>query len=200
MVCVQNQAPAPGSALGTSLVRVHHSAQLSQFLADNNITRRKSSAGYAQSNGAVEKAVQSFKRLYEKKEHEGASWEEEWALCRDTPQEPGQLSPARLWLGRPVCHSRWFSPVMPSNLDSLEEAKESYRKRQEGYCRQDDPGNLFKHPKVKWSPRSGSRILMADRGGSKMKDMQVVVLTVSPSDHSCRVQRDVDNCTFFVEP
>ena len=63
MVCVQNQAPAPGSALGTSLVRVHHSAQLSQFLADNNITRRKSSAGYAQSNGAAEKAVAAKEAL-----------------------------------------------------------------------------------------------------------------------------------------
>ena len=39
------------------------SEQFSQFLADNNITRRKSLAGYLQSNGVAEKAVQSLKRL-----------------------------------------------------------------------------------------------------------------------------------------
>ena len=39
------------------------SAEFDQFLADNNITRRKSSAEYHQSNGAVERAAQSFKRL-----------------------------------------------------------------------------------------------------------------------------------------
>ena len=72
------------------------SADFSQFLADNNITRRKSSARYPQSNGAAERAVRSFKTLYEKKEHEELPWEEAWALWRDTPQEPGQLSPARL--------------------------------------------------------------------------------------------------------
>ena len=50
------------------------SAEFSQFLADNNITRRKSSAGYPQSNGAAERAVRSFKTLYEKKEHEESPW------------------------------------------------------------------------------------------------------------------------------
>ena len=31
-----------------------------------------------------------------------------------------------------------------------------------------------------------------------MKDTPAVVLTVSPSDRSCRVQRDVDNRTFLL--
>ena len=80
------------------------SAEFSQFLAGNNITLRKSSAGYPQSNGAAERAVRSFKKLYEKKEREVLPWEETWALWRDTPQEPDQLSPARLWFGCPVRH------------------------------------------------------------------------------------------------
>ena len=87
---------------------------------------------------------------------------------------------------------------MPSNPDTLEEAKENYRKRQEGYRRRDDPDNLFKHPRVKWFPRPGSRVLMADRRGLRVKDVQAVVLTVSPSDRSCRVQRDVDNRMFLL--
>ena len=87
---------------------------------------------------------------------------------------------------------------MPSNPDTLEEAKENYRKRQEGYRRSDDPGNLYKHPSVKWSPRPGSRVLMADRGGLHVKDVQAVVLTVSPSDRNCRVQQDSDNRTFLL--
>ena len=36
--------------------------EFNEFLSDNHITRRKSSAGYPQSNGAAERAVQSFKR------------------------------------------------------------------------------------------------------------------------------------------
>ena len=122
------------------------SAEFSQFLADNNINRYKSSAGYPQSNGAAEKAVQSFKKLYEKKEREGTPWEEAWVLWRDTPQEPGQLSPARLWFGCPVRHPLWFSPAMLSNQDTLEEEKENFCKRQESYQHQDDLGNFFKHP------------------------------------------------------
>ena len=102
------------------------SVEFSQFLVDNNITRRKSSAGYPQSNGAAEKAVQSFKKLYAKKERDGSPWEEAWALWRDTPKEPRQLSPAQLWFGRPVRHPRWFSPAMPSNPNTLEEANENF--------------------------------------------------------------------------
>ena len=173
-------------------------AEFSQFLSDNNITRCKSSAAYPQSNGAAEKAVQSFKRLYEKKEQEGTPWVEVWALWRDTPQESGQLLLARLWFGCPVRHPRWFSPAMPSNPDTFEEAKENYCKLQEGYRCRDDPGNLFKHPAVKWVLRPGSRVLMADRHGSKVKDIPAVVLTVSPSDRSCRVQRDTDNHMFLL--
>ena len=37
------------------------SAEFDGFLEDNKVTRRKSSAGYPQSNGAAERAVQSFK-------------------------------------------------------------------------------------------------------------------------------------------
>ena len=151
------------------------SAEFSRFLADNNITCRKSSAGHPQSNGAAEKAVQSFKRLYLKKEHEGSPWEEAWSLWRDTPQEPGQLSPACLWFGRSVRHPRWFSPPMPSNQDSLEEAKENVHKHQEGYRRSDNPGNLYKHPPVKWTPRPGARVLMTDRDWSRVKDVGAVV-------------------------
>ena len=44
------------------------SVEFSLFLADNNNTRRKLSAVHPQSNGAAEKAVQSSKKLYEKKE------------------------------------------------------------------------------------------------------------------------------------
>ena len=129
---------------------------------------------------AAEKAVQSFKKLYEKKERDGTPWEEAWALWRDTPQEPGHISPARLWFGRPVHHPWWFSPAMPSNPDTLEEAKENFRKRKEGYRRRDNSGNLFKHPAVKWAPRPGSRVLMAGRRGTRVKDTPAVVLTVSP--------------------
>ena len=70
-------------------------AEFDQFLSDNNIRKRRSSAGYPQSNGVAEKAVQSFKRLYEKKERDNEPWPWPWALWRDTPQEPGQLSPER---------------------------------------------------------------------------------------------------------
>ena len=59
----------------------------------------KSSAWYPQSNGAAERAVQSFKRLYSKKEINGTPWESAWALWRDRPQEPGQLLSARLLFG-----------------------------------------------------------------------------------------------------
>ena len=53
-------------------------AELDEFLANNSITRRKSSMGYPQSNGVEERAVQSFKRLYAKKELYGKPWEGVW--------------------------------------------------------------------------------------------------------------------------
>ena len=56
------------------------SAEFDEFIANNNITRLKSSAGYLQSNKAAERAVQSFKRLYAKKEVDGTPWEGAWAL------------------------------------------------------------------------------------------------------------------------
>ena len=87
---------------------------------------------------------------------------------------------------------------MPSNPDTLEEAKENFRKRQEGYRRSDDPHNLYKHPRIKRTPRPGSRVLKADREGSSVKDVQAVVLTVSPSDRSCRVRRDGYNRMFLL--
>ena len=59
-------------------------AEFDQFLADNGITRRLSSAGYPQSNGAAERAVQSFRDLYRNKEADGEEWQAAWALWRDT--------------------------------------------------------------------------------------------------------------------
>ena len=109
--------------------------------------------GYPQSNGAAERAVQSFKNLYKKKEEDGEPWQAAWPLWRDTPQQPGQLSPARLWYGRAIRHPRWFSPEMPSSPDTLAEARENFRKRQEAYRRHDDGDNPFKHPEPKWTPR-----------------------------------------------
>ena len=164
------------------------SAEFDEFLANNNITRRSLSAGYPQSNGAAERAVQRFKRLYATKEVDGVPWEEAWTLWRDTPQEPGQLSPARLWFGRPVRHPRWFSPAIPPNPDTLADAKEKFHKRQEGYRQRDDPDNLYKHPVVKWIPRPGSRVLMGKRRGARVKDDPALVLTINPLDRSCRVQ------------
>ena len=174
------------------------SAEFNDFLEANRITRRKSSAGYPQSNGAAERAVQSFKRLYGKKVLDGMPWEGAWALWRDTPQQPGQLSPARLWFGRPIHHPGWYSPQMPSNPDTLAEAQENFRKRQEGYRKRDEAGNLFKHPKITWTPRPGSRVLMEERKKPFLKKDSAVVLSVNPSDRSCRVQRDSDNRTFLL--
>ena len=39
---------------------------------------------------------------------------------------------------------------------------------------------------------------MSDRDGSRVKDVAAVVLTVSPSDRSCRVRRDWDGRTFLL--
>ena len=39
---------------------------------------------------------------------------------------------------------------------------------------------------------------MADRRGSKVKDTPAVVLTISPSDRSCWVQRDINNRMFLL--
>ena len=80
----------------------------------------------------------------------------------------------------------------------MEEAKENFRKRQEGYRRSNDPSNLYKHPPVKWTPRPGARVLMTDRDGSRVKDVGAVVLTVSPSDRSCRVRCNFDGRTFLL--
>ena len=87
---------------------------------------------------------------------------------------------------------------MPSSPDTLAEAKENFRKRHEAYKRQDDGDNLHKHLVPKWTPRPGSRVLMEGRTTPGVKDIPAVVLSISPSDRSCRVQRDSDNRTFLL--
>ena len=119
-------------------------------------------------------------------------------MWRDTPQQPVQLSPTRLWYGRPIRHPRWFSPEMPSNPDTLAEARENFQKRQEAYKRRDDGDNPYRHLVPKWTPRPGSRVLMGGRTTPRVKDTLAVVLLISPSDRSCRVMRDSDNRTFLL--
>ena len=132
------------------------------------------------------------------KERDNKPWQGEWALWKDTPQEPGQLSPARLWYGGPIWHLRWFNPEMPSNPDTWAEVKENFQKRQEASRCHDSPDNLFKHLEVKWSPRPSSRVLMGNRSNPRLKDSPAIVLSVNPSDRSCRVWRDLDNRTFLL--
>ena len=174
------------------------SAEFDPFLTDNGITRRWSSAGYLQSNGAAEGAVQSFKDLYKRKKADGETWQAAWVLWRDTPQQPGKLSPAQLWYGRPIRHPRWFSPEMPSNPDTLAEARENFQKRQEAYRRRDNGDAPYKLPVPMWTPRPGSRVLMGSRTTPRVKDTPAVVLSISPSDRSCRVISDSDNRTFLL--
>ena len=79
------------------------SAEFNQFLADNIITRCNSLAGYPQSNGAAERAVQSFKRLYAKKEIGGILWEGAWALWRHTPRARAVIAlPSVVWTPHPT--------------------------------------------------------------------------------------------------
>ena len=82
------------------------------FLEKKGITCLLSSAGNPQSNGLSEKVVQSFKRLYNKKLDEDLPWKEAWALWKDSPQQPGQLSPTRLWFRRPLRHPGWFTATI----------------------------------------------------------------------------------------
>ena len=87
---------------------------------------------------------------------------------------------------------------MPSSPDTLAEARENFRKRQEAYRRRDDGDNPYKHLVPKWTPRPGFRVLMSGRTTPGVKDTLAVVLSISPSDRSCRVQRDSDNRTFLL--
>ena len=87
---------------------------------------------------------------------------------------------------------------MPSSPDTLAEAKENFWKKHEAYKRRGDGDNLHKHPVPKWTPRPGSRVLIEGRTTPGMKDIPAVVLSISLSDRSCRVQHDSDNCTFLL--
>ena len=87
---------------------------------------------------------------------------------------------------------------MPLSQDMLAEAKENFWKRNEAYKRQDDGGNLHKHPVPKWTPRPGSRVLMEGRTTPGMKNVLAVVFSISLSDRSYRVQRNSDNRTFLL--
>ena len=69
---------------------------------------------------------------------------------------------------------------MPSSPDTLAEARENFRKRQEAYRRRDDGDNPYKHPVPKWTPRPGSRVLMGGRTTLGVKDTPAVVLSISP--------------------
>ena len=152
----------------------------------------------AQSNGVAEIAFQSFKMLYVKKELDREPCDGACALWRNNPQEQGQLLSAWLWFVRPIRHPQGFSSEMTSNPDTLEEARKNFCKRQKGYRRQDDPDNIYNHPVVTWTLRPGSLVLMCKRRRARVKVDQAMVLTVSPSDCSCRVQRESNNHTFLL--
>ena len=88
-------------------------------------------------------------------------------------------------------------PRGPSSPDTLAEAKENFRKRQEAYKRREDRANPYKHPVPKWTPRLGSQVLMEGQTTPGVKDSPAVVLSISPSGRSCRVLRNSDNRTFL---
>ena len=130
------------------------SAEFDEILANNNITRRRSSAGYPQSNGAAKMAVQSFKRLYKKKEVDKEPWQGAWALWRSTIPCP-------------------FLVWSPNTISTM--VLPGYFCGGQG-DRRDSPDKRFKHQEVKWSPRPGSRVLMGDHSNPRVKDSLGIVL------------------------
>ena len=165
------------------------------FLRENGILHRLSSPEHAQSNGVAEAAVKSFKRIWDRCLISGDDFIEAWSLYNDTPRIPGQLSPSRMWYGRPCRHPGWWTPPERSHKDTLVSAMESYIKSKESTkaYRPDAPSFSRLPPKLAVSV--GDHVLMRDKK-SKQYCIPAIVMSVSESGRAVRVRRS-DTGEFF---
>ena len=106
----------------------------------------------------------------------------------DTPREPGELSPSRMWFGRNVRHPMWYTPHEVSPADSLVAAQEAFIRRKEtskGY----NPSNpSFSRTHRPLDLFQGQHVLVQSKD-SREYSIPAVVMQLSNSGRAARVRR-----------
>ena len=164
------------------------------FLKENGIIHRLSSPEWAPSNGAAEAAVRSFKRIWYRCLSSGDDFVEAWSLYNDTPRQAGQLSPARLWYGRPVRHPGWWCPPERDPRDTLVAAQEAYIRSKESSKAYHPSAPAFSKVPPPLNVACGDHVLKRDKSGHF--SIPCIVMAVSTSGRSVRVRRS-DTGEFF---
>jgi len=101
-----------------------NSAEFAKFARDWGFQQVFSSPTYAQSNGKIEKSVQTIKRLMQKAMDDNSDIHKVILEFRNTPSESSNLSPMELMINR---QTRSVLPVANSKLNSVyqDEAKQA---------------------------------------------------------------------------
>ena len=164
------------------------------FLRENGIIHRLSSPEHAQSNGVAEAAVKSFKRIWDRCLISGDDFVEAWSLYNDTPRQPGQLSPSRMWYGRPCHHPGWWTPLERDPKDTLLSAMDSYIRSKETVKAYRPDSASFSRLPPPLDVSCGSHVLMRD--AKKKYSIPAVVMSISVSGRAVRLRR-TDTGEFF---
>ena len=157
------------------------------FLRENGIIHRLSSPDHAQSNGVAESAVKSFKRIWERCAISGDDFVEAWSLYNDTPRQPGQLSPSRLWYGRPIHRPGWWVPPESNPRDTLLSAMEAYIKSKESVKSYRPDSKSFSYSPPSLDVSCGDHVLMRD--AKKRYSIPAVVMSVSDTGRAVRIRK-----------
>ena len=164
------------------------SAEFGKFLKNNGIAHRRSSVDHPQSNGLAEASVKTFKRLWEKCNAVDDEFYSAWSFWMDTPREPGELSPTRMWFGRPVRHPSWWSPPERDPVDTLVASQEAYIRRKETSKAYNPNNPAFSHAPSHPHLSIGTHVLVRDKD-TKQYDIPAVVMAVSDTGRGARVRR-----------
>ena len=175
--------------LATDGEGVFTSEEFTHWMKNNGIAHRLSSPDHAQSNGMAESTVKTFKRLWDKCQTSGDNFHSAWSFWMDTPKEPGQLSPTRMWFGRAVRHPSWFQAPERNPADTLVASQEAYIRRKETSRAYDPSHRAFKHNHTHTPLKVGSHVLVKNKVTQKY-DIPAIVMQPTNSGRGARVRRE----------
>jgi hypothetical protein len=162
------------------------SEEMKKYYADIKVVHRLSSATFAQSNGKVERCIQSWKDLRAKAEMEGKSaedFEEVWALFMLIPQEAGELSPARMAFRRNLRHPKVLTYRVAERDTQVASQDQFERKNDEKRARNLKHNRFGRKPLIL---SVGRRVLVLDKSGKF--SIAAKIVQIRPSGRSCYVR------------
>ena len=141
------------------------SDEMKRFYVDNKILHRQGAGEHSEAQGRVEERIGFWKALRAKTEAEGKSegdHREVWELAMMVPQEPGELSPARMAFFREKRHPSLISLPQPTGGEASA-AAEAWDRREHNKVRRNDRLSKFSRRPVNLV--AGSRVFVLSKSG-----------------------------------